>query len=155
MVIVIDNREQKPWSFPPEAATLVRGTLKAGDYALEGDEHFAIERKSLDDLAGTLSTGWDRFKRELFRMSENGFPARIVIVEGTWWDIMEHRYNHPRVLPRFLRKRLAQLAMMGVQVLYAGDCHMAAGMAWVILREREKNLKELGEAGSPSSPREP
>ena len=77
--IIIDTREQRPWRFPPEAAFVRRGTLSAGDYALEEDTAFAIERKSLDDFIGTVSTGWERFQRELERMG--GYAARCVIVE--------------------------------------------------------------------------
>jgi ERCC4-type nuclease len=86
--IIIDTREQSPWSFPPECAVTVRGTLSAGDYAIYGDDSFAIERKSLDDFLGTISSGWERFQRELKRMESASFPARIIIVEGDFVSIM-------------------------------------------------------------------
>ena len=60
--IIIDTREQRPWVFPAYAAVRV-GTLKQGDYALEGDDRYAIERKSLEDFIGTIFSGWERFKR--------------------------------------------------------------------------------------------
>jgi ERCC4-type nuclease len=88
--IVIDTREQAPWGWEPHLATTRVQGLAAGAYALEIDceqvkrretlaVRFAVERKSLDDFLGTISTGWERFQRELDRMEL--FPARVVIVE--------------------------------------------------------------------------
>lgn len=141
--ITIDTREITAWSFPPGYATTERGTISAGDYALQGDEaNFAVERKSLSDFVGTVSTGWDRFRRELGRMAEAGFPARIIIVEGSFAQIVDHpdEYNHPQVTPAFVRSRIAHLAIEGVQVLFADNAHYAAYMAWGILKARQEQL---------------
>jgi len=142
MIIVIDTREQQPWSFPPELAKTVRAKLSAGDYSLAGDEHFSIERKSLDDLVGTLSTGWDRFQRELVRMDTLLIRPKTVIVEGTWMQILQHQYNHPVVSPRFVRSQLARLAFQDVQILFADNAHAAAGMAWGLFYYRMKMINE-------------
>ena len=40
MAIVIDTREQTPWSFPSGLPS-VRGTLATGDYSIQGLEHLA------------------------------------------------------------------------------------------------------------------
>jgi ERCC4-type nuclease len=46
--IVIDTREQRPWSF---SVPTKPGTLASGDYSIEGCEHlFAVERKAPGDL---------------------------------------------------------------------------------------------------------
>lgn len=77
MIIITDTREQLPYW------TTTRGTLIVGDYTtkkLKGVFH--IERKSLGDLYGTLTSGNHRFKAELFRAAYH----RIIIevyVEGT------------------------------------------------------------------------
>jgi ERCC4-type nuclease len=136
--IIIDTREQRPWRFPPEAAVVRRGTLSAGDYALEGDTAFAIERKSLDDFIGTTSSGWERFQRELERMG--GYAVRCVIVEGALIDILMGRHNHPMVTPAFILKRIAQLTLDGVSVLLADGSRAAAGLAYAVLRERHHTL---------------
>ena len=65
MEIVIDSREQQPWHFSPELVRVSRGTVRTGDYCVKGDRLFAIERKSLNDFVGTISTGWERFQREI------------------------------------------------------------------------------------------
>ena len=71
-LIYIDSREQKPLEiedFPTE----VRG-LKFGDYCLndkEKTQNTYIERKSVPDLIGTLSSGLERFKNEINSLKIN------------------------------------------------------------------------------------
>lgn len=138
--IIIDTREQRPWSFPPYLAYCERGTLTTGDYALYGDgDNFAIERKSLDDFVQTVGREWDRFLREINRM--RSWPAQIVIVEANLIDIVNQSYNGA-LPPSFICKRIAQLAMQGVCVLFCGDVECAAGMAYKLLKERARQ-KEL------------
>lgn len=153
--IIIDSREQAPWAWDPSDATTEIGGLTAGDYALATDTEtpkrkgalrpvrFAIERKSLEDFLGTISTGWDRFQRELTRMES--FPARVVIVEGDFESVcfsegaagvIPPPHNHPGLRPAFVARRVAELSMMGVSVLMAGDSQMAAGLALHVFRRR-------------------
>lgn len=89
--IIVDTREQYPWTFH-NLTTMTyrfhvsssRGTLKQGDYAIEGMESMlAIERKSMEDLFGTLSTGRDRFARELERIQQD-HRMGAVVVEASW-----------------------------------------------------------------------
>jgi ERCC4-type nuclease len=152
--IVIDTREQAPWAWDPSDAVTEVRALSAGDYALESDcervkgratlaVRFSIERKSLEDFLGTISTGWDRFQRELTRME--AFPARVVIVEGDFADvcfkqdvdgIIPPPHNHPALRPAFVARRISELTMMGVSVLLAGDAQTAAGLAFRVFRRR-------------------
>ena len=154
--IIIDSRESAPWGWSPADARTEIAGLAAGDYALASDTEapkrkgqlrpvrFSIERKSLDDLLGTLSTGWDRFQRELTRME--AFPARVIIVEGDFASccfredaggaLMAPEHSHPNVRPAFVARRVSELTMMGVSVLFAGDAQLAAGLAYRIFRRR-------------------
>lgn len=155
--IVIDSREQQPWAWATGVRTSVHG-LDAGDYALRSDctrrgvsgqgnygVAFAIERKSLDDFLGTISTGWDRFIREIQRMEH--FPARVVIVEGDFETccfrdaadgagVLYPDHEHIKLLPQFVAKRIGQLTLMGVSVVFAGDAALAAGLAYQIFKAR-------------------
>jgi len=160
--IVIDTREQTPWSWSEHKATTSIHGLAACDYALAEDcfavdghgtygVRFGLERKSLEDMLGTISSGWDRFLRELDRMQGSGFPARIVIVEGNFSEfcfmsddngIHPPSHNHPRLLPAFVARRIAELSMMGVAVLFAGSAEYAAALAYRIFRERCRNMEE-------------
>ena len=150
-VIVIDTREQRPWAFPEYVRTKV-AMLPAGDYALEGDEHFAIERKSLDDFIGTVFSGWERFRRELSRMKAAGFPARLVIVEAdyeqlVWRESSDGRlvapqHNHFTITPQAVAARLGELALSGVCVLFCKDPGHAAMQAYYTLMERFKCIRQ-------------
>jgi hypothetical protein len=152
--IVIDTREQSPWAWDPSDAVTEVRALVAGDYALASDcepvrgreslaVRFAVERKSLDDFLGTISAGWDRFQRELDRMS--AFPARVVIVEGNFSEccfsggegcVIPPPHNHPALRPCFVGRRIAELTMMGVSVLFAGNADLASGLAYRVFRRR-------------------
>lgn len=144
--IIVDTREQAPWSFSAGMAECSRGTLKTGDYALKGDDAFAIERKSLDDFLGTISTGWPRFCRELNRMDEAGFPAKVIIIESEFSAICfsedgkPPRHNHPMLTPQFIVSRIASLTMRGASVLFADSPDFAAAVAYSILKKRYEAL---------------
>lgn len=92
LTIVCDTREQCPWSFEGYAVEVIRAGLKSGDYSLAGfEDRIALERKSLADLVGSLSTGRERFEREMDRLSVLQFSA--VLVEASPEDIARHNYR--------------------------------------------------------------
>ena len=71
-VVVIDTREQLPFSFTNLRAE--RGSLVTGDYSLQNMTHLiSVERKNLQDLLMCVGTARDRFKRELQRLQGTGF----------------------------------------------------------------------------------
>ncbi len=82
--ILIDSREQRPLTFthlPSE-----RSTLASGDYSVRGlEETFAVERKTMADLVGSLKAGRDRFCRELHRL--RGFSFARLLVIGSDLDL--------------------------------------------------------------------
>lgn len=147
MKITIDTREQTPWAFPCDLAETARGTLSEGDYALDGDEGFAVERKSLSDFLGTISSGWKRFVRELGRMDNKGFPVKVIIVESDVTNCffsengLPPQHDHPQLTPQFIAKRVAQLIYdHRCSVLFASSPHIAAALAIQIFRRRQKAL---------------
>lgn len=150
--VIIDTREQQPWAFPPDHATVRRAGLKAGDYALVGDDGYAIERKSREDFAGTISIGWARFLRELDRMKDAGFETRPIVVESDLeaflfrqaadGEIIPPSHEHFRVTPQFLLHRLAELDHMpGVKITFAGSAEYAAAYALHLLKERARRIE--------------
>ena len=153
MIIIIDTREQTPWAFPPDIQTEI-DTLRTGDYALKGDANFAIERKSADDFVGTISLGWHRFIKEIMRMEKAGFVEKIVIVETDFETfcyrtmqgvILPPDHEHTRCTPQFLMKRIAELTMRGVHVIFAGNAEYAAAIALRIFWERNEQLMKEDE----------
>jgi ERCC4-type nuclease len=98
--MIIDNREQEPWTFEDivigtgkERRQIIlptmRGTLRTGDYSIRGyEKSIAIERKSKADLFGTIGSSRDRFVRELSRLNMMDWAA--VIIECEWFDAMKN-----------------------------------------------------------------
>ena len=68
--IIIDTREQEPYSFDPRLVVAVRRALPAGDYSVAGLEGcVAVERKTLDDFVSTVIHSRERFREELRKLS--------------------------------------------------------------------------------------
>lgn len=88
-VVLIDTREQLPLSFnrfPNWIAGERRATLRTGDYTVEGMEGLiALERKSLEDLVGTLMHRRTVFFAECERLAE--FRWRALLVEASYEDV--------------------------------------------------------------------
>lgn len=61
--ILVDSHERYPWRFSTQQATASRRALPAGDYAIAADGRIiaSVERKSLQDLVGTLTGGKLRY----------------------------------------------------------------------------------------------
>jgi len=96
--IVIDTREQNPYNF----SGAIRKTLKTGDYSVEGlEDVFAIERKSREDLWGSLGQGHDRFRREMERAK--CFNEFVIIIESNPYAIMMTAENGCRLNPNSIR----------------------------------------------------
>lgn len=100
ITVVVDSREQEPYSFDPEKITAVRKALPAGDYSLAGmEERVAVERKSLADFVTTVIRGRKRFHRELQKLS--AFYSSCVVVECNFRDLVDGRYRsyaHPHAI---------------------------------------------------------
>jgi hypothetical protein len=89
--IIIDTRERLPLKFKLKTKV---DTLPFGDYKLDSDITTCdcyIERKSIPDLFGTLTSGYDRFKREIYRSKEAG-ANMVVVVEGSIDSVYQFPY---------------------------------------------------------------
>ena len=118
--IIIDTREQEPYSFDPRQAAAVRRTLPAGDYSVEGlEERVAVERKTLDDFVSTVIHNRARFRKELRKLA--GYPAACVVVEAGVLDVLVHRYRgdaHPNAV---LGNALSVILDYRVPVFFCGN----------------------------------
>lgn len=92
--LIEDTREQTPLDFSrfEPFVRVERGTLESGDYSIRGHEgEFAIERKSLADLIGTITQGHERFERELQRLESFRYAA--VVVEASEISLRSGQYR--------------------------------------------------------------
>lgn len=123
MRILIDSREQKPFTFKGKGFSDVvteQGKLVTGDYSIVGlADVVAVERKSLDDLAQCLGRDRERFERELIR--SKGLEAFAVVVEAGFDDLAHGKYR-PKLNPHSAcQSVLSFSARLGVQFLFAGS----------------------------------
>lgn len=88
MSIITDTREQRPLFLPTESRI---SKLPVGDYCCEGEMYSGvyIERKSLMDLAGTLTSGIERFEKEISKAKELGLYL-VVVCDEPHIDCMEY-----------------------------------------------------------------
>ncbi|GIU99219.1 MAG: hypothetical protein KatS3mg014_0835 [Actinomycetota bacterium] len=90
LLIVVDTRERYPYRFAGRGVTTERLALPAGDYAVvaEGDPIATVERKTLENLAASLSDGTLAFQMQ--RLAE--IPSAAVVVEGRYPQLfgLEH-----------------------------------------------------------------
>lgn len=125
VTVLIDTRENEILDVSPLKSR--RATLTTGDYSAAGMQSIiAIERKSLQDMVGSLTTERDRFEREIMRML--AYPVRALIIEANWCDIELKAYRgqaHPNSIMGSLMSFIAQ----GIPVIMIGD-HERAGK-WV------------------------
>lgn len=85
LTIAIDTREKYGWRFADRELVIERRALPAGDYAaiVGGAVVAAIERKTLENLATSLSDGSLAF--QLQRLAE--LPRAAIVVEGDYPDL--------------------------------------------------------------------
>jgi hypothetical protein len=119
---VVDTRERYPFAFAGRDVTTERAALTAGDYGGEGDDgqlRAAVERKTLENLATSLSDGTFAFHMQ--RLTE--LPLAAVVVEGRYPGLFKLEH----VAGAWLGDILARLAVRSpeVQVAFAGSRRFA------------------------------
>ncbi|MBM4327963.1 MAG: hypothetical protein FJ118_12460 [Deltaproteobacteria bacterium] len=88
-LIIVDSREQRLLEF---SVPTITGTLSVGDYSIVGlEDRISIERKSLNDLVNSFTTGRKRFEKEFHRARSLDFFA--VVVESAISDLFGGQYN--------------------------------------------------------------
>ena len=136
MLIVVDSREQAPFSFAHERyeAQVQPGTLSVGDYSLVGlEDKVAVERKSLPDLVACLGRERERFERELMRGA--ALDAFCVVCEGSWLELARGEYRSQLKPHAACQSVLAFTARYRVPFLFAGGRTAAEYICWGFLRQ--------------------
>jgi len=142
MRVVVDTREQSPWTFEGQSIETVRSKLDTGDYSVEGlTNRVTIERKSLADWTGTVLRDRARFYRELERM--RAFDFRCVIIEVGVREIMEGNYRSA-ANPAAILGFVAEVSVgQAVPVYLAGSRAEAQILAGHFLRMAAKKIGNL------------
>lgn len=153
MKISQDTREQYPLKF--DLPVTVQ-KLACGDYCPDGDFFcdLFIERKSLADLAGTLTQGLERFEREIERAANLGFYL-VVLVECRFSDLEDYSPNNSfsrKISGAYLLNKIRKLMNNNIQFLFSSSRARSAELTEKIFRMGEQAkrvdlefLKDKGE----------
>ena len=136
MTILVDTREQRPFTFEHEryGVQIQPGTLTVGDYSLRGlEDKVAVERKSLPDLVQCLGRERERFERELLRGA--ALDAFAVVVEGSWSDLANGNFRSQINPHAACQSTLAFMARYRTPFLFAGSRPAAEYVTWGFLRQ--------------------
>ena len=139
-IIVIDTREQAPWTFECFGVQTEIMGLRSGDYSVRGFEtEIGIERKSLDDLVNTLIQGRERFEKELLRAKD--YPFFCVIFEGSWEDIAQGRYFSKASPQSIMQSMMAFTARYGIPFIPGDNRERAEYIAYSLLEKYLHNVE--------------
>lgn len=157
-IIQIDTRENLPLNFSELGYASEVVGLPFGDYGVKGYSgaaagdliQFAVERKSLSDLCGSLGNDRDRFEREIMRMAAYRFKA--LVIEASEEDIRAGNYRskiHPNAVIGALRSWEVNYDL---HVKFCGGPQGAAKQIaiWVkyFWQHREKEVKRHAESAT-------
>lgn len=127
--LTVDTRE--PWPHPwrrwlPSHVELERAALDTGDFALAGlPDGAVVERKTVSDFLGCMTSGRERFERELARGRYVG--RFVVIVEGALAGCIASRGG---LSEASLLGTVAAWTRRYCPILFAGSERHAAELAW-------------------------
>ena len=118
-VIVVDTREQNPFSFARYSSWfsgIEKKPLGIGDYSIAGlEDTCVVERKDLSDLARSFHMERPVFVARLRRMS--AFPDRLLVITAALSQV-KSRYEHSPANPNQITQSLvATLAGLRVPFL--------------------------------------
>ena len=138
VLAIIDTREQLPLELPLRSIT---DTLPTGDYSVSGFEDLiCVERKSLPDLIGCMTSGRVRFEKELQRMK--AYDARCVVVEASWRQLRDGEYRSRITPDTATHSVVSWLSRFGVPFLFVDDRKSAADAVAYFLFTSTKKYHE-------------
>lgn len=119
--IVVDSHERYAWKFTEQQATTSKAALIAGDYGIviDGELIASVERKSMADMAGTLSSG----KLRSLMAALASLPRAALVVEDRYSSVFKSRYVQPGVLAEGLAE--AQVRFPAVPIVFCETRQLA------------------------------
>lgn len=147
--IHVDTREKYAFRFARREVVVEHTALAAGDYGVrDGDRWVAVvERKSLEDLIGSLATGTLAF--QLAALAE--LPLAAVVVEGRYPRLFEVPRAKDGWLPDVLAR--LQIRYREVPIVFADSRKFAEEWTYRFLATALADLGGVGE--HPAHPHRP
>lgn len=136
MTVIIDTREQTPYSFKwcDAHVPTERKALCAGDYSLVGHEkRISIERKTHADAFGSLGRGRRRFRREIEILSQ--FEYSAIIIECSLQSFLDAPPNSCLNPVAAINTLISWDVRFGVRTIFAGSRGLAEIYTYRILEK--------------------
>ena len=135
--VVIDTRERYPYRFSGRDVVTERAALSAGDYAVvaEGDPIACVERKTLENLAASLSDGTIAFQMQ--RLSE--VPSSAVVVEGRYSALFKLEHVSGSWLADMICR--LQVRYREIPLVFADSRKFAEDWTYLSLRRRLRRCR--------------
>lgn len=146
--IIVDTREQKPWSFSTQAS--ITHKLDTGDYSIEGLQNLlAIERKrNVAEVANNITE--KRFKDVVERLKS--IKHSFILLEFDLEDVMKYPigsdipkrlWDKIRISPAYIIKHLLDLQIdHNIKVIFCGNSSNAEKLALSIMKRIHKLEKK-------------
>lgn len=163
--VIADTREQrtaraserfKSFGVPVERATLSYGDYCGNITLPDSDLHdihttisapCVIERKmSLDELTMCFTRGRDRFRREMERAVQNHSTVYLLIENGSYEAIVNHRYRSKYNPTAFLASLTAWTVRYDLRPIFCKPGTSGALIKEILYRDMKERL-ERGEYG--------
>ena len=160
MFVLVDTREQPSARQRQRCDSLGvpyrRQTLNYGDYTynfqINGNDYFpegiaiggdvVIERKmNLEELSVCFTSERERFKREFERIKEAGAKPYLLIEDGSWERIMNHRYNTKFAPNAFLASLTAWMSRYDCSVVFCQKEISGRLIKEILYRELKERLE--------------
>lgn len=158
MVVLVDSREHDTQSLKKRLEATGRPTervaLLSGDYSCKCtlpsgepfslDKRIVIERKmGLDELSQNFTKGRARFTREFERLKAAGGKAFLLVENGSWENIISHKYRSQFAPKAFLASIAAWQARYDSHIIFCKP----ETTGFLIERLLYYQLKEILESG--------
>ena len=147
MKIKTDSREQRPYTFscPSEV-----GTVPVGDYSICGlEDCITIERKEINDLIGCLTSGRERFEKELHKAKALDYFA--LVIEATFRDLVEGNYRSEMNPKSVVQSLVAFSVRYKLPIFFAESREWGERLTESLLSKYAKDVKRRYEAMKPHS----
>jgi len=142
--ITVDTREQEPYSFPSEYATVTVATVKLGDYAVTDDDGWAVERKGVGDLISSFVGKGEIKKLEKMRAAFDPDWPLVYVIDGPKSKVFSWKWERcPRATSQWFFSRLTEVAIE-YQIIFDWNDNrrLAAMMCLRWLKTRAKAIKK-------------
>ncbi len=137
--LVVDSRERYAWKFDTQQVTTVKQALPVGDYGIkvDGDIVGVVERKSLNDLVSSLTSG-----RLHYRLEElSTVPRAAVVVEDRYSAIFKMSQVRPALVADMLGE--CQVRVPQVPIIFAENRKLAQEWSYRFLAAAAQSAMEL------------